>query len=161
MALSCVLFFISDIASQILLERNLLDVIFGGGAQNFVPKGSKTPFGGNSKRKDGTNLFDEWEKQGGRLVHNVDSMDALKDLKSPVLGVFSDTHLNYEASGSKPASEPTLQNMTLKALDLLVSQNSPGFFLMVEGARIDHAQHRDNPYLMLTEGKNYYFCCTS
>jgi alkaline phosphatase len=39
-----------------------------------------------------------------------------------------------------PSAEPSLSEMTTKAIDLL-SKNSKGYFLMVEGGRIDHALH--------------------
>jgi alkaline phosphatase len=39
--------------------------------------------------------------------------------------------------------EPSLSQMTEKALDVL-SSNAKGFFLMVEGGRIDHALHGTN-----------------
>jgi alkaline phosphatase len=39
--------------------------------------------------------------------------------------------------------EPSLTAMTLKAIDVL-GQNPQGFFLMVEGGRIDHALHGTN-----------------
>jgi alkaline phosphatase len=42
-----------------------------------------------------------------------------------------------------PANEPSLAEMTTKAIDVL-SKNSSGYFLMVEGGRIDHALHGTN-----------------
>ena len=39
-----------------------------------------------------------------------------------------------------PAKEPSLTEMTMKALDI-VSKNPKGFFMMVEGGRIDQALH--------------------
>ena len=58
-----------------------------------------------------------------------------------MLGLFSTkSHLDYEldrvAKGAA-STQPSLSEMTAKAIDLL-SQNSQGYFLMVEG-RIDHA----------------------
>jgi alkaline phosphatase len=40
--------------------------------------------------------------------------------------------------------------MTSKAIDLL-AKNRKGYFLMVEGGRIDHAHHDNNAYRALTE----------
>ena len=39
-----------------------------------------------------------------------------------------------------PSKEPSLAEMTTKAMEVL-SKNSKGYFLMVEGGRIDHALH--------------------
>ncbi|MDR9824926.1 alkaline phosphatase, partial [Vibrio sp. FNV 38] len=39
-----------------------------------------------------------------------------------------------------PAKEPSLAEMTTKAIDVLAAKKK-GFFLMVEGGRIDHALH--------------------
>jgi alkaline phosphatase len=41
------------------------------------------------------------------------------------------------------AAQPSLAEMTSKAIDIL-SQNPNGYFLMVEGGRIDHALHATN-----------------
>ena len=52
-----------------------------------------------------------------------------------VFGLFNKNHINYIAN--RNADEPTLTEMTLKAIELL-SQNEDGFALFVEGSRIDH-----------------------
>ena len=48
-------------------------------------------------------------------------------------------HLEYEADRN-PTLEPSLSELTLKAIDAL-SENKNGFVLLVEGGRIDHAHH--------------------
>ena len=45
----------------------------------------------------------------------------------------------YEADRNK-TTIPSLEEMTIKSINIL-KQNSQGFFLMVEGGRIDHAGH--------------------
>ena len=52
-----------------------------------------------------------------------------------VFGLFNENHINYIAK--READEPTLTEMTLKAIEL-VSENEDGFVLFVEGGRIDH-----------------------
>merc|ERR1719207_120456 len=42
------------------------------------------------------------------------------------------------------ATVPSLQEMTRAALDVLVEPGGPGVFLMVEGGRIDHAEHSND-----------------
>lgn len=56
----------------------------------------------------------------------------------PLVGLFADDTLPYVADGLGNA--PTLAQMTAAALTKLEA-NPNGFFLMVEGARIDHASH--------------------
>jgi alkaline phosphatase len=56
-----------------------------------------------------------------------------------VSGQFGSTHLPYEYDESF-GSLPHLSDMTAKALSLL-DNDSDGFFLMVEGGKIDHAGH--------------------
>jgi alkaline phosphatase len=52
------------------------------------------------------------------------------------------------------AKEPSLTQMTTKAIDIL-SKNSKGFFLMVEGGRIDHALHGSNAARALADTKAF------
>jgi alkaline phosphatase len=44
---------------------------------------------------------------------------------------------------TQAATQPSLSDMTVKSIQLL-SQNANGYFLMVEGGRIDHALHNTN-----------------
>ena len=51
--------------------------------------------------------------------------------------------MSWTASSRLGYDQPSLAEMTDKALGVL-SKNSNGFFLMVEGGRIDHALHGTN-----------------
>ena len=63
-----------------------------------------------------------------------------------VFGLFNESHMQYEADrGNDIAGEPSITEMTSKAIDIL-AQNENGFFLMVESGRIDHAHHAGNAY---------------
>jgi len=66
---------------------------------------------------------------------------ALHDDTLPVAGLFGTTHLPYEYDGT--GSLPGLTDMVSKTLDML-SGFPDGFFLMVEGGRIDHAAHSND-----------------
>ena len=51
----------------------------------------------------------------------------------PFLGLFSDSHMDYEIERDKSrAGEPSLAEMTGKAIQVL-QNNKQGFFLLVEG----------------------------
>lgn len=59
--------------------------------------------------------------------------------------------MRYEANRLEDiAGEPSLTEMTLKAIELLANDEN-GFFLMVEAGRIDHAHHANNAYNALNE----------
>jgi alkaline phosphatase len=65
--------------------------------------------------------------------------------------LFSNSHMNYSAlRDENTADEPSLTEMTEKAIELLKS-NSNGFFLLVEAGRIDHGHHAGIAKLALTE----------
>lgn len=51
--------------------------------------------------------------------------------------------MDYEIDRN-PAEQPSLAEMTKKALDLL-KDSEKGFFLMVEGSQIDVAGHLNDP----------------
>ncbi len=68
-----------------------------------------------------------------------------------VLGLFEPSHVQYEADrANDPAGEPSLAEMSTLAVDVL-AKNRNGYFLMVEGGRIDHAHHAGNAYRALTD----------
>tara|TARA_R110002153_G_scaffold24025_4_gene77048 strand:- start:236 stop:901 length:666 start_codon:yes stop_codon:yes gene_type:complete len=59
--------------------------------------------------------------------------------------------MQYEADRSNDvAGEPSLTEMTSKAIDVL-DNNAKGFFLMVESGRIDHGHHAGSAYNALTD----------
>jgi len=63
------------------------------------------------------------------------------DLETRVAGLFGYTHLPYEVDGL--GDLPHLTEMAAVALDVL-DADPDGFFLMVEGGRIDHACHAND-----------------
>ena len=115
-----------------------LDVLFGGGAQFF------TPFARGGKRADNRDLLGELGQQGFRVVTDTAQFDALAaNPQQPVVGLFAQNHMDFDAV-RKPAQQPSLTEMTRKAIDLLAphaASAGQGFFLVVEGGLIDHALH--------------------
>ena len=147
-----------DIARQLIEfpHGNGLEVAMGGGRQKFVPKGTSDPQFKNrqGERLDGRDLTKEWvnKRSGSEYVWNRDQLAAINPRKTKhLLGLFNTTHLEFETDRTaKNPDEPSLTQMTTKAIDVL-SQNKKGFFLMVEGGRIDHAHHYGNAYRALRE----------
>jgi alkaline phosphatase len=112
-----------------------IDVVFGGGRKHFVPEAA------GGARTDGRDLVDEVRERGTTVITDRDGFDRATD--TPVLGLFADDHLAYEIDRDE-TDQPSLATMTQRALDLLDGTDE-GFFLMVEGSRIDHAGHSNDP----------------
>ncbi|NBC19184.1 MAG: alkaline phosphatase, partial [Bacteroidetes bacterium] len=118
----------------IIAEQQLgqgIEVLLGGGRGWFRGRAD------DGWRDDGRNLMDEAASQGYTVVQTKAAFDDV--MAPPLLGLFTDSHMAYEIDRD-PADEPSLAEMTTKAIDLL-DDDRDGFFLMVEGSRIDHAGH--------------------
>ncbi len=146
-----------DIAVQ-LIEFSYgdgLEVAFGGGRRYFIPDTQTDPefTGRKGKRKDGRDLTQEWlATDNSAYVWNHAQLNALNlDTTDHLLGLFNYSHMNYETDRKlDPGGEPSLTDMTTKAIDVL-KKNPQGYFLMVEGGRIDHGHHAGNAYRALTD----------
>lgn len=147
-----------DIARQ-MLELSFgdgLEVALGGGRTNFLPKEVNDPEYSNiaGRRLDGRNLTREWlnKYKNPAYVWNKQQFDAIDTKKTKhLLGLFEPSHMKYEQDRLKDtAGEPSLSEMTTKAIDVLAN-NKKGYFLMVEGGRIDHAHHEGNAYRALKD----------
>jgi alkaline phosphatase len=121
-----------------------VDVLMGGGRPHFTPfDAAANPKG----RADGRDLLAEFKARGYFVAATrADMMSALPNRK--FVGIYADSHLDY-ASVRKP-TQPTLAEMAGKSIELL-SKNPNGFFLMVEGGKIDHALHDSNAKNALEE----------
>ena len=138
----------SDIARQ-LVEfpyGDGVDVVLGGGRMMFRGQGSEP----GARRQDGRDLAAEWRqaRAGRHYVADAEALMALPDI-GQVLGLFSMSHMEYEADRKPDGGEPSLAEMTRFAIDRLA--NDVGFFLVVEAGRIDHAHHQSNAYRALVD----------
>ncbi|QDZ29801.1 alkaline phosphatase [Noviherbaspirillum sp. UKPF54] len=123
-----------------------VDVLMGGGRNHFTPYDATT----NPKgRADGRDLLAELAAKGYTVAATKTDMNAAPNNKK-FIGLYSSkSHLEYELDRTatpplgEGANQPSLAEMTTKAIDIL-SQNANGYFLMVEGGRIDHALHATN-----------------
>ena len=121
----------TDIALQIV-EGNAT-VVMGGGKAFF-----RAADGG--KRTDGRDLTEEARRWDFDLAFDKEGMAAAQGAR--LLGLFADEDLPFE--GSRVAYEtPSLAEMFRKALGMLTG-DPEGFVLVVEGGRIDHAEHENN-----------------
>jgi len=137
------------IAEQ-LVDRQV-DVLLGGGAQRF---GQRTDAG--------QTVLESASARGYQIVTNA-AMLKLAVSGGRLLGLFAPGNMTPEwtgrealpypsnvaspqicQTGRRPANEPSLSEMTAKALDVLGADDR-GFFLQVEGASIDKESHAANP----------------
>jgi alkaline phosphatase len=147
-----------DIARQLLElpHGDGIEVVLGGGRASFRPATEPDPEYPAQKgaRLDGRDLAGEWVRRRPRsaYVWSQQQLDALDPVATDhLLGLFEPRHMQFEADRPRDAAgEPSLSQMTAKAIDLLARSPS-GFFLMVEGGRIDHGHHASNAYRALGE----------
>ena len=117
-----------------------LDVLLGGGRRHYLPQGTT-----GSKRTDTTDLTAQFQTAGYTYVTTGTALTAVNPATTnKLLGLFNMDHMNYELDRvKKSVDEPSLADMTEKAVRVL-QKNGKGYFLMVEGGRIDHALHGTN-----------------
>ncbi len=128
-----------------------VEVLLGGGRDEFLPRESGA-HGRGGRREDGRDLPAEMEAAGYRVVEDAAGLDAaVAGGAERVLGLFAGSHLAYESdrAAAVPA-QPSLAAMTRAALRVL-SRNPRGFFLVVEGGRIDHALHENRGRKAITD----------
>ena len=148
-----------DIATQ-LIEfpyGDGIEVALGGGRIKFLPNNMTDPEGANVKkgREDNRDLTQEWLQKypNPAYVWNQQQFDSI-DAQSTdhLLGLFESDHMQFEADRSEDTGgEPSLAEMTRLAIEM-PSRNPDGYFLLVEGGRIDHGHHDNNAYRALTDG---------
>ncbi|WP_370224736.1 alkaline phosphatase [Cytobacillus sp.] len=115
-----------EIARQQL--NNEVDVLMGGGRAYF-----------SQEKQGGKDLIKEARMKGYDYAGNREEMQKAKGGK--LLGLFNNGYMNFKLDRPlKNSKEPSLKEMTEKAISVL-SKGNHGFFLMAEGARIDHASH--------------------
>ena len=157
-----------------------VDVLLGGGSRQFLPKNVASPYEAivdaagqpvknaagqavtlsRGRRVDDVDLVDYAVKQ--RDYKFVNSRDALLGLDlaqfgpggKKLLGLFNASHNNYEQDRQTDAPwEPSLADMTRVAIQVLQAKSGgKGFFLLVEGGRIDHLAHANSGGISVVPG---------
>jgi alkaline phosphatase len=141
---------LGSIAEQAVDHK--IDVILGGGRARF----EQTITGGPDT---GRTVVQSAQGKGYQYVTDAAGLSGITSANKPVLGLFHPGNMTVEWAGpaaslgkgndpvactetNRPANEPSLADMTTKALSLL--DNRKGFFLQVEGASIDKQDHATN-----------------
>ncbi len=112
-----------------------VDVVLGGGWQHFLAQGAAL----GSARTDSRDLLAEMRAKGYTYVSDTAALAGVAASTTKLLGLFTKSHMSFDLDRD-PAKEPSLAEMTTKAMDVLAN-NRRGYFLMVEGGRIDQALH--------------------
>lgn len=143
----------NEIAVQMLATG--VDVMLGGGLRHWIPQyaglSDYAAFSGKSKREDNRDLVEKARQAGYTIVTGKKEL-ADAHGANRLLGLFAPSYLPYELDRrpDDKSTIPSLPEMTEAALDIL-SRNEEGFFLMIEGGRIDHAAHVNDVASMLAE----------
>lgn len=150
-----------DFAAQMIASAHagLLRVALGGGRTEFMPAGQPDPQheGFFGQRLDGRDLVAAWLRlPRSRYVWNATQLTAVDAARTRhLLGLFNPSHLEYDYDRRRrKLDEPTLAQMTAMAIEVL-RRNRKGYFLMVEGGRIDHALHAGNAFRALDETRAF------
>ncbi len=125
---------------DVLLEQQVyqgMDVVLGGGAKYLT----------SEVRKDKEDLVSELKRLGYEYVTTPAQLE--RSSGSKIWGAFAPKDLAYDFDRD-PEREPSLAQMTKKAIEVL-SQNPKGFFLMVEGSKIDWASHANDPIGVISD----------
>lgn len=135
------------IAQQLLESR--VDVMLGGGSSFFLPEEEGSA---KDRRSD-------IQAGGYHLVRTEAELLAVPADTERVLGLFHPSHLPYAIDRDEPDEEqtPSLPALTKRALELL-PRSDRGFFLMIEGARIDHGGHMNDVAAVLGEMREFDAC---
>lgn len=117
----------AEIARQILSSE--FDIVLGGGSDYF-----------EAKKQKGPDLIPLFKEKGYVVVKDKTELSQAGNAPK-ILGLFNRSYMNYFLDiEERNSNEPSLLEMTQSAIASL-SKNPKGFFLMSEGARIDHAAH--------------------
>ncbi|KAJ2359042.1 vacuolar alkaline phosphatase, partial [Coemansia sp. RSA 2618] len=144
-----------DLAAIHMLAQNAtthastVDIMLGGGRCHFLPQSDS-----QSCRSDDTNVWTAAQRQNFATLQSRSQFEMLQQTKLPILGLFAQNHMAFEIdrkyskdSDNNDDEQPSLSEMAVQTLERLhkSEQNTKGFFVMIEGARIDMAAHDNDP----------------
>jgi alkaline phosphatase len=144
-----------EIIAEQLALRSDINVIFGGGASFFLPKGKmikdEKELGDmddwenyTSIRHDTLDLIKEMSKKGYKIIGTENELKRLSKTEKHILGLFAGGAISpaIERENGK-TKEPSLVLMADKDLELISSGNE-NYFTMIECGRIDWESHNND-----------------
>ncbi|CAF1165886.1 unnamed protein product [Adineta steineri] len=143
-----------DISYQLVTHKPPIDLILGGGRRSFYPNSiSDVEYPTlNGTRTDNRSLIDEYWP--GSFIWNKKQMNkTILGTTKPLMGLFEYNHMLYETDRIKikENDDPSLSEMTKFAIDHFLTMERNGFFLLIEGGKIDHGHHDTKPRYALDE----------
>ncbi|KAI1465241.1 alkaline phosphatase-like protein [Daldinia caldariorum] len=137
----------------------VVDLMFGGGRCHFLPNGTD-----GGCRADNIDVIEMAKKDyGWNYINDRPGFDEFwegkKEVPLPILGLFAPTDIPFELDRRNMNDiYPSLSEMAktaLRALEKATEGSEQGFFLMIEGSRIDHAGHENDPAAQVREVLEY------
>lgn len=154
-----------DIARQFVENEvsNNFKVVLACGRNEFRDKSMMDEESIPGKRGDKRDLINEWienHSEAGKSAYVYDK-SGLQNISSDteyLLGLFGDDHCPYNIDIEQNKwnnKKPMLSEMTVAAIKHLQKNNKNGYFLFVEGARIDTAHHENWARIALDETREF------
>jgi len=145
-----------DIAQQFYDSSDMITVALGGGRKYFHRRGDidEEYDDEDGDRDDGQDLIEMWldkhKDVNSKYVWNASAFHDIDPIKTDkLIGFFEPGDMNFEVEREDPkyekAGEPSLAEMTEKTIQIL-QKNPKGYFMFVEGGRIDHGHHGSDAY---------------
>ncbi|OWB63482.1 hypothetical protein B5S29_g4464 [[Candida] boidinii] len=130
-----------------------VDLMIGGGRCHYLP-GSNV----EGCRNDDIDLIEIAKNDGWNYIGDKKSFDKLdlglnKDIKLPLLSLLTYYNIPFDLDRN-PKEFPSLEEEAITALNILsenTKDSDKGFFLLIEGSRIDHAGHLNDPSAQVRE----------
>lgn len=130
----------NDIGEQQVYQH--IDVVLAGGEQHLLPMAD-----GRGVRQDNEDLVGVLRAKGYDYVRTRAQMQASSSAK--LFGMFARDDMVYDLDRAQFApDQPSLAEMTRKAIEVLSRSEKgqrQGFFLFVEGSKVDWAAHANDP----------------
>jgi len=150
-----------DITRQLVENQagKKMDIMLGGGRAAWLPRTDlRWDYDSdewNCTRWDGRNLIEEWSgnHSGGVYIENrTELMNIDFDQTDSVLGIFTNTYVTWDDLVNDTNDKPHLVDMATQAVKFLQHKaDDNGFFLMIEGGKIDQAHHNGKAVRALSE----------
>eukprot|EP01084_Bolivina_argentea_P171761 297584_1 len=124
---------------------SIIDILLGGGKQFF------DPFNFN---------MTTFEQYGwNKLLYDNDTLYSLCAEHIPIIGLFADNKIPYylDILNSDNVTYPSLLDMSKVSINLLnKTYYDEGFFMMIEGSRIDSCGHLNDVACIMNEMEQFY-----
>ncbi|KAL2206229.1 repressible alkaline phosphatase [Sarocladium strictum] len=150
-----------DIARQEIGDGVLgrsVDLMLGGGRCHFLPNTTE----GSCRLDDIDVVKMAQEEYNWTYADSRKGFNALKggnNVQLPFMGLFASNDIPFELDRrNMNDTYPSLSEMAataLRTLELATADSDKGFFLMIEGSRIDHAGHFNDPAAQVNEVIEY------